>query len=293
MKHSNVITTLVVLLMSTTIFAQQESVFAFYKSHMILVNPAYAGNNNETLWTSSLRRQWTGIEEAPETQTVSYSIPLGKNMGFGLSMVNDKTFIERETFVGVDFSYKVQMNATTNLSLGVKSGGNFYYLNTTGLETYNIISDQALGSINRFNPNFGIGAVIKQNKWYASVSVPRLLNTSKLVNQSGYAMSVTDRPHVYVSGGYDFDFSPSFILKPSVMLRYVNGAPVSVDFTTILQIEKNLEIGGMYRTDKAYAAMCTIRLSKRFLFGFAYEMSTHPTLASARNTNEILLQFKF
>jgi hypothetical protein len=29
------------------------------------------------------------------------------------------------------------------------------------------------------------------------------------------------------------------------------------------------------------------------LFGFAYEMSTQPTLASARNTNEILLKFQF
>jgi hypothetical protein len=29
------------------------------------------------------------------------------------------------------------------------------------------------------------------------------------------------------------------------------------------------------------------------LFGFAYEMSTQPTLAAAKNTNEILLQFRF
>jgi hypothetical protein len=49
----------------------------------------------------------------------------------------------------------------------------------------------------------------------------------------------------------------------------------------------------MYRTDKAYAAMATVLISNRLLFGFAYEMSTQPTLAAARNTNEILLQFRF
>ncbi len=293
MKKINLMATLALLLVSSALFAQQESVFAFYKSHMILVNPAYAGYNNETLWTSSLRKQWTGVPEAPETQTVSYSTPLGKNMGIGLSVVNDKTFIEKETFLGVDFSYKIQMDATTDLYLGIKAGGNFYNVNTSGLETYNVQSDQALGSISTFNPNFGVGAVLKRDKWYASLSVPRLLNTSKAVNQSGYAMSATDRPHVYLSGGYDFDLSPSFVLKPSVMLRYVNGAPTSLDLTTMLQIENNFEIGGMYRTDKAYAAMSTVRLSKRFVFGFAYEMSTQPTLAAARNTNEILLQFKF
>jgi type IX secretion system PorP/SprF family membrane protein len=286
---------IVVTLFFTTsiLMAQQESVFTFYKSQMNLVNPAYVGINNETLWTSSIRNQWSGIEDAPETQTLSYSTSLGKNMGIGASVINDRTFIEKETFVGVDFSYKIQMNTTTDLYLGIKAGGNFYDVNTTGLESYNIESDQALNSINTFNPNFGIGAVLKEDQWYVSLSIPRLFNTNKAKNQSGIAMSTTDRPHIYLSGGYDFVLDPTFVLKPSVMMRYVNGAPVSLDLTTMLQIDTNFEIGGMYRTDKAYAAMSTIRLSKRFVFGYAYEMSTQPTLAAARNTNEILLQFKF
>lgn len=293
MKKINYIAGLALLMVSSFAMAQQESVFAFYKSHMNLVNPAYVGVNNETLWTSSLRKQWTGIEEAPETQTVSYGTALGKNMGIGVSVINDRTFIEKETFLGVDFCYKVQMDATTDLYLGIKAGGNFYNVNTTGLETYNMQSDRALASINAFNPNFGVGALLKRDNWYASLSIPRLLNTSKAVNQSGYAMTATDRPHIYLSGGYDFNINSFFVVKPSVMIRYVNGAPTSIDLTTMLQIEKNFEIGGMYRTDKAYAAMTTVRLNKRFLFGFAYEMSMQPTLAAARNTNEILLQFKF
>ena len=273
--------------------AQQESVFTFYKSQMNLVNPAYVGINNETLWTSSIRNQWSGIEDAPETQTLSYSTSLGKNLGIGASVINDKTFIEKETFVGVDFSYKIQMNTTTDLYLGIKAGGNFYDVNTTGLESYNIESDQALSSINTFNPNFGIGAVLKEDKWYVSLSIPRLFNTNKAKNQSGIAISATDRPHVYLSGGYDFVLDPTFVLKPSVMMRYVNGAPVSLDLTTMLQIDTNFEIGGMYRTDKAFAAMSTFRLNNRFVLGYAYEMSTQPTLASARNTNEIILQVQF
>lgn len=293
MKTFKHIILLVLFFSTSVVVAQQESVFAFYKSHMNLVNPAYAGMNNETFLTSSLRKQWTGVEDAPETQTVSYGTPVGKNMGIGFTVVNDKTFIEKETFVGADFSYKIQMDETMDLYLGIKAGGNFYNINTTGLQTYNVRADQALGSVSTFNPNFGVGAVLRKDKWYASLSVPRLLNTTKAVNEFGNAISATDRPHLYASGGYDFVLDPTFVLKPSVMLRYVNGAPISVDLTAMLQIENNFEIGGMYRTDQAYAAMSTIRLSKRFVFGFAYEMSTRPTLAAARNTNEILLQFQF
>lgn len=287
---------MVLLLWSSTIFAQQENAFTFYRQHMNLVNPAYAGMDNETLLTSSIRTQWTGIENAPKTQAVSFGTSLGSNLGFGITIISDKTFIEKQTFLGIDFSYKVKMNETADLYLGIKAGGNFYNVNTSGLETYSVRADAALESIDSFNPNVGVGAVFKTDKYFFSVSIPKLLNTLRAKREEGFAMVATDRPHVYLSAGYDFDLNSSLVplaLKPSVMFRYVNGAPVSIDFNTMLKIGNNLEIGGTYRTDKAYAALATITLSKRFVFGFAYEMSTRPTLASARNTNEILLQFKF
>ena len=293
MKKIHNILAMALLLTSGAVMAQQESVISFYRQHMNLVNPAYVGVDSMTIATSSLRKQWTGVAEAPETQTVSFGTSVGKNLGLGMTVIHDQTFVEKQTYVTVDFSYKLKMSETADMYFGIKAGGNTYNVNTTGLETYNLQSDPALGSINTFNPNLGVGALYKEGAMYISLSIPRLLNTKRATNDAGYASVATDRPHVYLSGGYDFDLSPSFVLKPSAMLRYVNGAPVSLDLTTMLQIENNFEIGGMYRTDKAYAAMSTIRLSKRFVFGFAYEMSTQPTLAAARNTNEILLQFKF
>lgn len=293
MKKINIILVSALLFISSVTFAQQESQTTFYSQHMNLVNPAYAGMDSLTIATSTLRKQWTGVPNAPETQTVSFGLPLGRNLGFGMSVINDKTFVEKQIYLTADFSYKVKMSETANVYFGLKAGGNFYNVNTSGLETYNVQSDPALGSISTFNPNIGVGAVYKEGPLYVSLSIPRLLNTKKAMTNEGYAMMASNTPHIYLSGGYDFDLGPSFVLKPTAMLRYVNGAPVSVDFTTMLQIENNFEIGGMYRTDRAYAAMSTIRLSKRFVFGFAYEMSTQPTLASARNTNEILMKFNF
>ncbi len=284
------------LLISSAAMAQQETAYSFYRQHMNLVNPAYAGIDSVTVATSTLRKQWTGVADAPETQAVSFGTTLGKNLGFGMTVINDKTFIEKQTYVSLDFSYKLKMSETADLYFGIKAGGNSYNVNTTGLETYNVQSDPALGSINTFNPNVGVGAVYKEGPMYISLSIPRLLNAKKAKNDLGYASVATDSPHFYLSCGYDVPLNGAFsslVLKPSAMLRYVNGAPVSVDFTTMLQIDKTFELGGMYRTDKAYAAMATVLISNRLLFGFAYEMSTQPTLAAARNTNEILLQFRF
>lgn len=284
------------LLLSAAAMGQQESAYIFYRQHMNLVNPSYVGVDSMTIATSTLRKQWTGIDQAPETQALSFGTSLGKNLGFGMTMINEKTFMEKQTYVSIDFSYKLKMSQTADVYFGLKVGGNSYNVNTTGLETYNVVSDPALGAISNFNPNIGVGALYKEGAMYISLSIPRLLDTQRATNDLGYASVVTDRPHVYLSGGYDFPLNGEFsglVIRPSAMLRYVNGAPLSVDLTAMLQIEKNFEIGGMYRTDRAYAAISTIRLSKRFVFGFAYEMSSQPTLAKARNTNEILLQFRF
>jgi type IX secretion system PorP/SprF family membrane protein len=296
MKKIHNILAIALLLTSSAMMAQQESVISFYSQHMNLVNPAYVGVDSLTIATSSLRKQWTGVAQAPETQTVSFGTPLGKNVGFGMTVIHDQNFIEKQTYVSVDFSYRLKMSKTADVYFGIKAGGNSYNVNAPGLITYNIQSDPALGAINTFNPNVGVGALYKEGALYVSLSIPRLLNNKKAINDEGYANISMDSPHFFLSGGYDVPLQSQFsslVLKPSVMLRYVTGAPVSLDLTAMLQIEKNFEIGGMYRTDKAYAAMSTIRLSKRFLFGFAYEMSTQPTLASARNTNEILLKFEF
>ncbi len=296
MKKIQNMLAIILLLVSSAVLAQQETVYTFYRQHMNLVNPAYAGVDSITVVSSTLRKQWTGIANAPETQAISFGTSLGKKVGFGMTVINDQTFIEKQTFVSLDFSYKLKMSETADVYFGIKAGGSSYNVNTSGLETYNVQADPALASISTFNPNIGVGAVYKEGPMYISLSIPRLLNTKKATNDAGYASVATDSPHIYLSGGYDVPLQGEFsslILKPSAMLRYVSGAPVSLDLTAMLQIDKIFELGGMYRTDKAYAAMATVVISKRLVFGFAYEMSTQPTLAAAKNTNEILLQFRF
>ena len=281
------------LLVTVSAMAQEQTAITLYRYHANLFNPAYAGMNNETFLTSTLRRQWTGVPDAPSTQTVSFATPVGKNVGLGISVINDNTFIEHQNSVAIDFSYKLQVNYNTNLYFGLKASGNFYNVNLAGLETYSVVSDPALNNIDVFSPNIGVGMVLQNEKWFVALAAPTILNTSKAINDQGYATTATDRPHVYLSGGYDFDLSSSIVLKPSAFLRYVNGAPLSVDFNTMVNFENKFELGATYRTDQAYAVMSTITLSKRFMFGFAYEMSTRATLAAARNTNEILMRFKF
>ena len=181
MKKLQNISIALLLFISSGVYAQQESILAFYSNHLNLVNPAAVSVNGETQFTTSIRQQWTGIKDAPQTQAASFMTPLSKNLSLGLSVVKDEVFIEKQTFAAIDFSYKVQLNDALDLFMGIKAGGNNYEVNTSGLQTYTNVQDPSLQSISRFNPNIGIGFYLKHKDYFVSLHlkcwIPKELKT--------------------------------------------------------------------------------------------------------------------
>ncbi|SEK40769.1 type IX secretion system membrane protein, PorP/SprF family [Maribacter orientalis] len=285
----------VILLGCSALFSQQEGVVTNYMYHMNAFNPAYVGVDGETVITSTFRQQWTGIEDAPSAQLVSFGTTLGNNLGMGVSILNRQTFVEKQTFTAIDFSYRLKISEKADLYMGLKAGGNFYSVNTEGLMTYNQMADPNISSISNFNPNIGIGALLKVDKWHFSLAAPRMLSTDRADNEDGLVTLAKARPHMYAVVGYDFLLNQlnKISLKPSALLRYVNGAPVSLDINTMLSFDNDFEIGATYRTDSAFAGLINFSIKKRLLLGYAYEVSTRKQLADIGNTNELLLRFKF
>lgn len=295
MQNIKNIVFIVLFLIFGSLSAQQEGLLTNYRYHMNAYNPAFVSPSGETAITSSYRQQWTGVEEAPRTMVVSFGTRLGEKTGLGVSVMNDKTFVENQTFIGVDYSYKLQLSEKMELYLGLKASGNSYSVNTAGLETYNIQSDPSIASISDFNPNIGAGILFKRNSLFISLAIPRILTTDQAENDNGILTSTVARPHLYATVGYDFSLGShdNLILKPSAMMRQVSGAPLSIDFNTMLSFNNDFELGASYRTDSAFAGLVNLSLKKRLTLGFAYEVSTRSELARAKNTNELFLRFLF
>ena len=240
---------------ASTVLAQQESTIGFYQNHLNLVNPAYNSVDGKTYFKAGVRSQWSGVGEAPETQMFSFMTPVHDKIGLGISVVNDQIFIEKQTFVSVDFSYKVQLNESHALYMGVKAGANNYRVNTAGLNTYNIVQDPSLGDISQLNPNVGVGFYLQHENYFVTLSTPRLLNTERAKNEDGFATVATDRVHYYLGAGYDFGLGESFSLQPTFLMRYVDGAPVSTDITAKAVYQEKYQLGVNYRTDNSLGAL--------------------------------------
>ena len=71
---------LFLLFLSTAVvYAQQEVNYNMYRYHLNLINPTVTGTSGVFFVNLSLRTQWVGIKDAPETQALSVGIPNDKS----------------------------------------------------------------------------------------------------------------------------------------------------------------------------------------------------------------------
>lgn len=294
-KVKHILFSCALLFFSAVSVAQQESIVTMYPDQMNIVNPAFAGVDGTTSLSLGNRKQWIGINNAPETQMLVFGTAVGKNLGIGLTVMNDKIFIEKQTNVGIDFSYKIKMAPETDLYLGIKAGAKFHEINTMGLLTYNSASDAELVPYNGIIPNVGVGALLKTEKYYLSVSIPRLLSGVRARTEGNQIYAVIEQPNLFISGGYEYDFQnrSEMVLKPSFMMRYVNGSPVSVDYNLGVGFFDRFEVGVVYRSSQAIGGIVKLDITKSLLFGYAYEVTSRSDIGNAMNTHEFLLKYNF
>lgn len=252
--------------------AQQDPLFTQYYNNFSLINPAYAGSHGLFTATANVRSQWAGEPGSPQTQTLSIHGAAGKNVGLGLSIVNDKVFVLKETDVYADFSYSVSTSESSTLAFGLKAGGSFLDINLLEL---GIVGDNLFSeNVNQFNPNMGAGVFYYTDRFFASVSTVNILQTKHYNKNSKVVSSASDEMIFYISSGYVFNLNDDFKLRPSFMLRAVNGAPLSTDISaSILWLDK-LEFGISHRIDESISGLFQLRLTDNLKIGYTYDAIT-------------------
>ncbi len=275
--------------------AQQLPQFTQYMYNTIAINPAYAGSRDALSIVGLNRNQWAGFDGGPQTQTLSIHSPLrNEKIGLGLSLMNDKAGYENFTYVYADFSYTLRASENVDVSFGLKGGFSYYKLSE---ELYNLTEvnqdpyfDERL---NRWNSNFGAGILFHSNLWYLGLSVPKLINHD-VNNNTEFASLET--VHYYAIGGYVFDLSKSVKLKPSFMVKYTKGAPLSTDVTANFLFNEKFWLGGSYRINgeqRAVGAIIDFQVSEQFRVGYAYEIPTGEIRPYTSGSHEILLIYDF
>jgi type IX secretion system PorP/SprF family membrane protein len=277
-------------------FAQQEAMFTHYMFNMQSLNPAYAGSRDAFTFSALHRSQWVGFDGAPVTQNITMHTPILEDIiGIGLSAVNDKIGPFNNSGVYADIAYRIKLNRTDRLSLGIKGGGNIMSVNMTGL-TLNRQGDMVFQSNLRSNflPNFGFGAFYSGQKFYLGASTPAFLENDIFNSLNGIVSAGYHKLHIYLSGGTKFKLDRDLEFLPSFITKIAPGAPIQGEVTGRLLFNKKFSMGAMIRTGDGVGALVGFNISDEWRMGYSYDLSIgNPTFKHNRGTHEIMLTYDF
>lgn len=297
MKNSIIIALVIAMGVTKMATAQQDPQYTQYMLNTIVVNPAYAGAANVLSVSALHRSQWIGLDGAPKTQTLSIESPVSERLGVGLSVVNDNIGdgTVQETYLDLAFSYTIPTSQYGNLAFGLNLGGDFLNVDFTKLVNYG--AETNLPNIdNKFFPTVGLGVYYYQDKFYAGLSVPNLLETEHFDGSSGGNSYVAkERMNYYLLSGYRFDLNPNLVLSPGFMVKAVSGGPVQVDLTTNLTFNDRFSVGAAYRLNSAVSGLFGVKVAEKLLVGLAYDVETTALGSTTFNDGsfEVFLRFDF
>src|SRR6187402_14633 len=104
------LTTLIFIVMMKNSYAQQKVQFTQYMFNGLVINPAYAGADEALSLTFIQRSQWTGVENAPNTQTLSgHTLFKKKQVGLGITLVNDRIGVHQNINALTSYAYHIRV----------------------------------------------------------------------------------------------------------------------------------------------------------------------------------------
>ncbi|CAM4356160.1 PorP/SprF family type IX secretion system membrane protein [Gillisia limnaea] len=271
--------------------AQQLPQFTQYMYNTISINPAYAGNRDAFSLTALNRNQWAGISGAPRTQTLSIHSPLrNEKIGLGLSVINDKTGYENYTYLYGDFSYTINVSQDITLSFGLKGGFSYYDLDEDLFNEPSVLQDPFFREqFNKWTPNFGAGLFLSSQKWYVGLSAPKIINND---NNDFNEFVALEQVHYYMTGGYVFDLSDTWKLRPTALAKVTNGAPLSFDMSSTVIYDEKLYLGATYRIDDAIGAFIDFQIFEPLRIGYGYEYSISDLRPYTSGSHEVILIYE-
>jgi type IX secretion system PorP/SprF family membrane protein len=274
--------------------AQQDPHHTQYLFNGLSLNPAYAGSRGTLSGMLFVRNQWTGFAGAPTTQSFTYHMPGAKGRaGYGLNVMNDKIGYTQQQWLTGSYAYIIPVGKASRLALGLRGGIMNYRVNYNQVEVTDlqdpVIANQVRSLL---MPNVGTGIYFSNDRLYAGLSVPHILNTP-LVRQDAAQQSVARLyRHLYFNAGYVLGLNTAVQWKPSVLVKYSPAAPVQFDLNLMAYIQNRFWIGASWRSRDAIAFMLDFQIAKQFRLGYAYDYSTTELRKFHNGTHELLLGFE-
>src|SRR5919112_1666459 len=245
--------------------AQQQAQYSQYMNNNYLLNPGATGVEDYIDVKFSYRTQWTGLEGAPRTYYASASTSLGKWRStpkrtihdrrrpfhaVGGLVYNDVTGPTSRTGAYLSYAYNLVLRPDLRLALGASAGMQQFAVDGAQLHFFDPTTRAPSAAARVLDGS--VGAWLYSSRFYVGVSGAQLLGNQ--LNFS-YGPNLLDagapgntlKRHYFATAGVRVPINEDWSLVPSVLVKAVDPAPLSVDLNAKLKYQDLLWFGASWR----------------------------------------------
>ncbi|HEX8429558.1 type IX secretion system membrane protein PorP/SprF [Hymenobacter sp.] len=293
------------LLAAAPALAQQQAQYSQYMNNNYILNPGATGVEDYIDVKFSYRTQWVGLEGAPKTYYASISSSLGKWRttnkrtirdrrrpfhALGALVYNDVTGPTSRKGAYVSYAYNLVLAPDLRAALGVSAGMQQFAVDGQQLQFFDPTTVAASDASRVLDASVGLW--VYSSKFYAGVSGAQLL-ANKLDfsfgnNQLGAGAGNYLKRHYFATAGVRLPLSEDWSLVPSVLVKAVNPAPLSLDLNAKLKYQDLLWAGVSWRAFDSFVGMVGLSYEQLTL-GYSYDAGLSELAGYHRGSHEILL----
>ncbi len=277
-----------------TVQAQNRILLSQYMYNGLVLNPAYAGSQQQFSVAASYRRQWVNVDGSPAFGLLTVHTPLFQNrVGVGMQVYTENIGVHSEWSAYVQAAYKINLGVGY-LSLGISGG--LSRINSDYSQV-NVVdeSDADFGQqVTATSPNFGLGVYFYNSRWYAGISVPYLLNQRRLnfPDAQRERILVDSRSYYLTSGVIIGREGAPVQFLPSVLVRIRDFSSVSADVNLNVILFSRVLLGGSYRFNSGVVLLSQLILNDNFRVMYSYDFNFTNLGTHATGTHEIMLNYR-
>ncbi len=288
--------TALMILIASSLFAQQDALFSQYMFNKLAVNPGYAGSRELLSADILYRYQWVNIDGAPKTISASIHSPLNNpNLAVGLNIYNDKIGPMSSTGAMATFAYRI-IFPKGKLSFGLQAG-----VKSSGFDWNKFVADDNADPFlsnpvkKKVVPDANFGIYYYSDKFYAGLSSHQLLQNQTLIvtDSTGSTQFTKLLTHFYGMSGVAIPIGENVVFRPSILAKFVVNAPPQLDLNASFLFAKTLWLGASYRTERAVSLIAEINVAQNLRIGYSYDIWLNELKTYNKGSHEIRLSFDF
>jgi type IX secretion system PorP/SprF family membrane protein len=274
-------------------YGQQTPIYSQFFQNPYLYNPAYAGKDGRSVAFISYRKQWVGIEGAPETSTLSFHTPAKRNIALGGMVYYDKRSLLKSTSVALSFTYKAFLSEDQYMSFGLAGGVSMNNIQLDNINDPAILSDPALFDLvdNNLSPNASFGFRYHLKGFDLGFSLPSLFKRDVVGIEQFATIELDPLKNYTIMASRKFKFgSGNVALEPHLLYRVTETLPDQWEALAVLHLKDLVWIGGSYRQEYGATALMGINVKDKLSIGYAYEFANTLVEGVPDGTHEVQLK---